>query len=190
MLSVATFRQRLILAAVIGTGALALFAWSWTPERGGHQSDRVRTSEARDALGEVERTVQRPLNEADRGTPSPRLPSPFPTPAPDDEGSLVTGKVRPHPDSPERNALLQQRSVMERAKAAASSGDIEALRQILDEPRMESVGGAFDDWFEAYRVILGCLEANGSQSQDRARRFVDEEGGSTMRRDVRRYCSL
>lgn len=100
------------------------------------------------------------------------------------------GKVRPHPDSPERDALLYSRAKMERAKEAARLGDVATLRHILRESPAPTSNEPFADWVRAYEVILTCLTDNDATSRDRARRFVEEERGSTMRRDVRRYCGL
>jgi hypothetical protein len=103
---------------------------------------------------------------------------------------LPDGKVRPHPDSPERDALLEGRAWMERAKAAARSGDVAQLRQILSEKPASVSPSDFADWIFAYEIICACLEDGDAASRERARRFIEEERGSTMRRDVRRYCGF
>lgn len=47
---------------------------------------------------------------------------------------------------------------------------------------------AWLDLREGYQLITDCMESDAATIRERARRFVDEERGSTLRRKVRRVC--
>ncbi len=99
-------------------------------------------------------------------------------------------KVSPHPTSPERTRLYTERMTMEQAKAAARARDPVALTEVLDNFDRDQSSGQFDDWYDAYRVIVECLNEPGAESTAVGARFVTAHPGSTMRRSVRKYCNV
>jgi hypothetical protein len=70
-------------------------------------------------------------------------------------------------------------------------GEYLEARALLDEhDRSFGPEEAWHDLREGYQVLIDCAEYPSEQTRARGRRFVDEQRGSTLRRRVRRACSI
>jgi hypothetical protein len=123
----------------------------------------------------------------------PELPSsPASGAHPNEDAALLdeNEKVRPHPSSPGRDAMLAERRFVERAKEAAQQGDPNLIRQVLRQHEEGGFDEDFSDFREAFTAIAACLEGRSAAALAQAEKFIEERRGSTHRRRVRRYCQL
>jgi hypothetical protein len=149
----------------------------------------AQRSKSHDAPVEVGPHPEAPPPPSSQGEEAQSTPS-APTTNIQEDPASSPEKLRPHPPTARRDAQLRARSWKEQAQSAAQSGDALQLRQLLKERSDLASSSDYEDWWQAYTIIADCLDGTSDRAQELAQRFVDERRGSTMRRDVRRYCRL
>lgn len=108
---------------------------------------------------------------------------------PPEESDHEEGRVRPHPDSPQRTEQLAHRTQFERIDQALASGQLDTAQRLLDEQeRSVANHPSWDDWVLGYRAILNCRLEPGADATRAAVAFEADHPASRMRRRVRRAC--
>lgn len=117
--------------------------------------------------------------------PSDSAPSPL------QSAPGVVERIQPHPLTPARQRLTDQRRLFTGVDQALSSSDFAEARRLLSlhDSKFEQAE-AWSDWRAGYQCIVDCLERPSDASRAAGQRFVDERRGSTLRRRVRRACQV
>lgn len=121
---------------------------------------------------------------AGRPSVAPERPRDDPDPAPGRPDHVI-----PHPMDPRRERMQAQLRVFSEVDRALRERRPESARALLEQhDRAFGDDEAWLDLREGYQLITDCMESDTATIRERARRFVNEERGSTLRRKVRRAC--
>jgi hypothetical protein len=97
------------------------------------------------------------------------------------------GPVHPHPLTPAHERIFRENRLIGALDGAMDVRDVPALRRLLAEYRDQYPEDAYM-LQDGYQVIADCLEHPGEDARAAARRFSEEQRGSTLRRFVERHC--
>lgn len=94
--------------------------------------------------------------------------------------------VHPHPITAQHQRITRENHLIQTLNDAMDSQDPRALRDALKSYRAEFPEDA-QGMQSGYELIANCLE-HGPVFREQAKRYFDEERGSSLRRFVRRHC--
>lgn len=101
--------------------------------------------------------------------------------------STLLGPRHPHPITAQHRRIYRENTLLGALNGAVDAGDPEALRRLTQRYRDEYPEDG-PQLQTGYELIADCLDHLDPETVARARRYFDEERGSTLRRYVKRYC--
>jgi hypothetical protein len=97
------------------------------------------------------------------------------------------GALHPHPISAQHQRIFAENRIAFALDDATDAKDVSVMKELLARYRREFPE---DQWQlqSGYAVIIDCLEHPGPDSRGNARRWLDQNNGSTVKRSVLRNC--
>jgi len=97
------------------------------------------------------------------------------------------GALHPHPISAQHQRIFAENRIAFALDDATDAKDVSVMKELLARYRREFPE---DQWQlqSGYAVIIDCLEHPGPESRGSAKRWLDQNNGSTVKRSVLRNC--